>query len=115
MEGDLWQMEWALAEENDRLIDLLRTSGNQLAVNDTEYRKALSLAELRMNEEGYPVTITRDTCRGLPEIAKLRLRRELSKSVHDATEQAIQNNKLKMRLLEAQNAREWSQAGGNIL
>lgn len=111
--GDLYAEAMDLAEENERLIRLLQSSGIKLAQNDTAYRKELSKAELQMNAEGYPVTITRDTCRGLPEIAKLRLRRDCSKAVYEATLQAIQANKLKMRLLEAQNAREWAQVGGN--
>lgn len=57
-----------------------------------------------------PVTIISDVCRGEPEIAKLRLERDIAETVYKSALEAIQSYKLQIRILDAQVEREWSRA-----
>ena len=56
---------------------------------------------------GTPVTIIADLCKGDPEIARLRLERDIALTVYESAKEAIQTYKLQIRILDAQIEREW--------
>lgn len=94
-----------------RELETCRTSGCQLAENESEYRKALRVEILRERERGTPVTIVGDLCRGKPEIADARRRRDCSEAIYRASCEAINVYKLRIRMVDAQIARVWNSGG----
>ena len=55
-----------------------------------------------------PVTIISDVCRGQPRIAKLKIDRDIAESTYQSIIESINSQKLAIRVLEAQIAREWT-------
>lgn len=103
-----------LDELTDNLMKELatcRSSGCQLAENEAEYRKMLRIEILRERESGTPVTIIGDICRGKPDIADAKRRRDCSEAIYKASLEAINVYKLRIRTLNAQIERDWTSGG----
>ena len=94
----------------DKAVTQFGIRGRTFAQAEHEYRVALSKRILEHRAEGMPVTIISDVCRGEPEIAKLRLERDIAETVYKSALEAIQSYKLQIRILDAQVEREWSRA-----
>lgn len=94
----------------DKAVTQLGIRGRTFAQAEHDYRVALSKRILEHRAEGMPVTIISDVCRGEPEIAKLRLERDIAETVYKSALEAIQSYKLQIRILDAQVEREWSRA-----
>ena len=60
-----------------------------------------------LRAEGQPVTHLLDIAKGEEEIAKLRMERDIAESLYDSAVEAINAQKLKIRILEGQLSREW--------
>lgn len=91
----------------DQALKAYRRYGRTYGKAESDYREALTTEMLKKRDEGMPVTILSDVCRGLPLIAKLRLHRDIAKAEYKAAQEAIQVYKLQIRLLEAQIDREY--------
>ena len=109
----------ALTEELDELTDRLeaelktcKESGCQYAENEAEYRKALRVAILEERSKGTPVTVISDLCRGRNDIAELKQRRDCSEALYKATQVAINVYKLKIRIVDEDIKRTWSNGTG---
>lgn len=99
----------------DRLMDelqALRNSGSQCAENEAEYRKALRIAILEERSKGTPVTVISDLCRGREDIAELKQRRDCSEALYKASKEAINVYKLKIRTVDEDIKRTWSNGTG---
>lgn len=94
----------------DKAVTQFGIRGGTFAQAEHDYRVALSKRILEHRAEGMPVTIISDVCRGEPEIAKLRLERDIAETVYKSALEAIQSYKLQIRILDAQVEREWSRA-----
>lgn len=94
----------------DKAVTQFGIRGRTFAQAEHDYRVALSKRILEHRAEGMPVTIISDVCRGEPEIAKLRLERDIAETVYKSALEAIQSYKLQIRILDAQVEREWSRA-----
>lgn len=94
----------------DKAVTQFGIRGRTFAQAEHDYRVALSKCILEHRAEGMPVTIISDVCRGEPEIAKLRLERDIAETVYKSALEAIQSYKLQIRILDAQVEREWSRA-----
>lgn len=104
-------------QEIEKYISLLETAvtemkkrSKDLAQKEYLYRMALSKRLTELRADGQPVTHLADIARGEPNIAKLRLDRDIAKGLYDSLQEAINVYKLKIRILENQYAREWGQA-----
>lgn len=104
-------------QEIEKYISLLETAvtemkkrSKDLAQKEYLYRMALSKRLTELRADGQPVTHLADIARGEPNIAKLRLDRDIAKGLYDSSQEAINVYKLKIRILENQYAREWGQA-----
>ena len=85
------------------------TRGRAFAEAESAYRTALATETLRLrNDEGYPVTLVPDLARGKPEVARLKVERDCSEALYKAALEAINVNKLRIKILEAQMAREYN-------
>lgn len=70
----------------------------------TEWRY---LKGLPSSARGQPVTHLLDIAKGEEDIAKLRMERDIAESLYDSAVEAINAQKLKIRILEGQLSREW--------
>lgn len=92
----------------NQAIDTLARNGRKLAESEQVYRVALRQEMLLERENGLPVTIIGDICRGASHIAKLKFERDTAEAVYRANQEAINAWKLEVRILESQIAREWN-------
>lgn len=103
-----------LRQELNKLFQLLDAAlkqigkrGREYAEKEANYRCELSKAMLTARDEGMPVTILSDICRGKEEIAILKLERDIAEAKYKAAQEAVNVYKLKIKSLEAQIEREW--------
>lgn len=108
---------FALRQE---VIDLLmqeletcRQSGIRYAENEAEYRKALRIAILGERAKGTPATVTGDICRGMEDIADMKMARDSAEAVYKSSQEYINVLKLRLRIIQADIEREWSRPDGN--
>lgn len=98
----------------DTSTRMLRGAGAKKANAEALYRQELAKEILNRRAEGMPVTIISDVCRGQPRIAKLKTDRDIADSTYQAIIESINSQKLAIRVLEAQIAREWTTHRGGI-
>lgn len=107
MAADLIQEIGAKSAMLDAAIKQLGIRGKNYAQAEHDYRVALSKKFLEYRADGMPVTIISDICRGLPDIAKLRLERDIALTVYESAKEAINGYKLQIKILDSQVEREW--------
>lgn len=107
MAEDLIQEIGAKSALLDAAIKQLGIRGRAYAQAEHDYRVSMRKKILEERTNGTPVTIISDLCRGNPEIAKLRLERDIALTVYESAKEAIQTYKLQIRILDAQIEREW--------
>lgn len=93
-------LEVAVTEMSKRSIDLAQKEYN--------YKTALSKRLLKLRAEGQAVTLLSDIARGEKEIADLRLARDIAQGLYDSSKEAINMYKIRIRVLENQYSREYS-------
>ena len=102
---------WEEIEKYNNLLETavteMKSRSRKLAEAEYHYRIALSKRLTELRAEGQAVTHLADIARGEPEIAKLRLNRDIAKGLYDSSQEAINVYKIKIRVLENQYAREW--------
>ena len=92
----------------DKAISESKARGSNSALCENRYRIALAKYMAERRAEGVPVTILSDISRGDPEIARLRMEKDIALSLYESSKEAINAYKLKIRVLNDQIAREWS-------
>ena len=102
---------WQAIEEELKLLDAavkaLKPRGQKKAQTEHDYRVALSKRLLELRAAGQPVTHLLEIAKGEPEIADKRLQRDIAESLYESAQEAINVQKLKIRVLENQYSREW--------
>lgn len=96
----------------DKAITRLGKRGRAYAQAEHDYRVEMAKKILVERENGTPVTIISDVCRGNPEIAKLRFERDVAEVVYKSAMEAINGYKLQIKILNDQLDREWNRSGG---
>jgi hypothetical protein len=104
---DLWKEINTLCALVERAISELKERGKVYAKAEHDYRVQLSKRLTTLRAEGQPVTHLIDIAKGEPEIARLRMERDIAESLYSTAQEAINVYKLKIRVLESQLAREW--------
>ena len=92
----------------DTSTGMLKQAGVQKANTEALYRQELAKEILNRRAEGMPVTIIADVCRGQPNIAKLKIDRDIAESTYQSILESINTQKLAIRVIENQIAREWT-------
>ena len=85
----------------------MKPRGQKKAQAEHDYRVALSKRLTVLRAEGYPVTHLADIAKGEEEIAKLRMERDIAVSLYESVQESINVQKLKIKILSGQLAREW--------
>lgn len=100
--------------DKSRMLDVaiteLKRRGQKYAETEKAYRVALAKQILTERDNGVPVTIISDICKGKAEIAALRFERDCAEVVYKSAMEAINSMKLQIRLLDNQLDREWGAA-----
>lgn len=104
---ELWQEILDEQRLLDRTVRELKPRGKARAQAEHDYRVALSKRLLILRAEGNAVTHLADIAKGEPEIAELRLQRDIAESLYQSALESINVQKLKIRILEGQLSREW--------
>lgn len=91
----------------DAAIKQLGIRGRAYAQAEHDYRVAMRKKVLQERANGTPVTIISDLCRGDPDVAKLRMERDIALTVYESAQEAINGYKLQIRILDSQIEREW--------
>lgn len=104
-----------LLNELSKQIDLLQKSleklketGKNYATSEKEYKILLRQEVLKMRDNGEAIGIITLTCYGIPSVAEARFKRDVCESIYKANQEAINTYKLKIKILENQIQREWS-------
>lgn len=105
---DLLQDIQKLIDELDVSVKKLRYTGKELAEAEQNYKLKLREEALKLRSSDMPVTLINQIIFGVPEVAKLRFERDCKEAIYQANQEAINSTKLKLRILENQLGREWS-------
>ena len=96
-----------LVEELDEAIKRMRYDGVALAQAERDYKVLLRTEVLKLRDGGMQVTIIKDIVRGIPEVAELRLNRDIAQTFYEADKELINSIKLQIRVLQSQFTQEW--------
>lgn len=91
----------------DGALKQFRIRGRAYADAERIYREALAKKILFERENGTPVTIISDICRGDRDIAKLKCNRDIAQTIYEAAKEALNLYKLQIRVLENTIEREY--------
>ena len=108
---DLYEEIQRLMAELTASIKKLRANGEKLAEAERDYKITLRQEALRLRAGDMPVTLINQVIYGVKEVAEKRFKRDVEQANYDANKEHINVTKLKLRILEAQLAREWGAAG----
>ena len=106
---DLVQDIQTLMDELTLSIKKLRQTGNALAEAERDYKITLRQEALKLKfDDNMPVTLINQIIFGVPEVAEKRFKRDIAETIYNTNQEHINATKLKLRLLESQLSREWS-------
>lgn len=105
---DLYNELQKLIAQLDFSIKELRGNGIALAKAERDYKVLLRQEVLKLRDDGTAVGVIDKICYGIPSIAEKRFERDCADSVYKANQEAINTLKLRIRILDSQLQREWS-------
>ena len=111
---DLYEQIQNLMTELTASIKMLRKNGEKLAEAERDYKITLRQEALKLRAGDMPVTLINQVIYGIDEVAQKRFKRDVEQATYEANKEHINVTKLKLRILEAQLAREWGNAKGDI-
>lgn len=97
-----------LMEELSISIKELRKSGESLAQKERDYKVSLTQEITRLRADKYPVTLISQMIYGTEPVATKRFERDMAQAKYTANQEHINVTKLKLRIVESQLNREWS-------
>ena len=97
-----------LMEELSIWIKELRKSGESLAQKERDYKVFLTQEITRLRADKYPVTLISQMIYGIEPVATKRFDRDMAQAKYTANQEHINVTKLKLRIVESQLNREWS-------
>jgi hypothetical protein len=97
----------------EEALKQLKERGRTFAEAERDYKVAMRTEILKLRDEGKPATLILQLCYGTPNIAKLRLDRDIAEAMYKSAQEAINVKKLKIRIMENQYDREYSHYANN--
>lgn len=104
---DLYSELQSLRDQLNISIKQLRTNGTKAAQAEHDYKVLLRQECLKLRDAGMAVGLITMTAYGIPSVADARFNRDVTKTVYEANQEAINSIKLQLRLIENQLQREW--------
>lgn len=112
---DLYTELRQLTEQLEISIKSLRKTGTAYAQAEKDYKVLLRQECLKLRDEGTAIGMIDKICYGIPSVADARFKRDVAEATYKANSEAINSIKLRMRLVENQLQREWTNTGvGNL-
>jgi len=112
---DLYTELRQLTDQLEISIKSLRKTGTAYAQAEKDYKVLLRQECLKLRDEGMAIGMIDKTCYGIPSVAEARFKRDVAEATYKANSEAINSIKLRMRLVENQLQREWTNTGvGNL-
>ena len=108
---DLYEQIQDLMTELTTSIKMLRKNGEKLAEAERDYKITLRQEALKLRAGDMPVTLINQVIYGIDEVAQKRFKRDVEQATYEANKEHINICKLKLRILENQLSREWTNAG----
>lgn len=108
---DLYEEIQRLMNELTLSIGKLRKNGENLALAERDYKISLATQALKMKADGLQVTLINQVIYGVDEVSQKRFKRDVEAANYEANKEHINATKLKLRLLESQLNREWTNTG----
>lgn len=93
-------------------LESLKKTGKEYADSEKQYKVKLRQEVLKLRNEGEAIGVITLICYGIPEVAELRFKRDVAEALYKANQEAINTYKLKIRIIENQLQREWSNTNG---
>lgn len=91
----------------DKAIKDLRGNGTAYAEKEKNYKILLRQEVLKLRDEGVAIGVIDKICYGIPSVAEARYERDVAETIYKANQEAINNFKLQLRIIDNQIAREW--------
>lgn len=83
--------------------------GKELAEAECDYKVTLRQEALKLrNDDKMAVTLINQIVYGIPEVANKRLKRDIAETMYKTSQEYINTLKLRIRVLEGQLQREWT-------
>ena len=89
-------------------LEKLKETGRSYASAEKEYKVLLRQEILKMRDNGEAIGVITLTCYGIPSVAEARFKRDVAESLYKANQEAINTYKLKIKLIENQLQREFT-------
>ena len=89
-------------------LENLRKTGSDYADKERKYKILLRQEVLKMRDDGIAIGVIQLVCYGIPSVAQARFERDVALATYQANQEAINTYKLKIRLLESQISREFT-------
>ena len=109
-EYDLINEIQSLCEKLSHSGRLLADYGKKYAAAERDYKICLRQEALRLREKDMAVTLIDKVVYGVEEVANKRFERDVAETMYKTCLESINTLKLKIRILDAQIAREWGQS-----
>ena len=103
----LYQELTALLDELDRDVSDLVPVGRRLADAERDYKVAAARRTIELREQGKPATIIDALVKGDAGVSLLRLKRDCAEVEYRSVQESINALKLRIRITDAQVAREF--------
>ena len=97
-----------LMEELSISVKELRKNGESLAQKERDYKVSLTQEITRLRADKYHVTLISQMIYGIEPVATKRFDRDMAQAKYTANQEHINVTKLKLRIVESQLNREWS-------
>lgn len=94
-----------------RRTEDMRNSGMRAAEADAAYRAKKAVAILEEKAKGTPATLCRDVIYARKDVQDALMERNCTQAVYEADREAINAEKLRLRIYDAQLARDWQASG----
>lgn len=112
MSQDLYREMQLLLDRLDYSVKSIRETGAAYAKSYHDYRVALANHILSLKADKVPATLATIIARGEAQVAKYKYDEIANEAIYKANLEAINATKLKIRVVEAQIAREHAEVQG---
>lgn len=89
-------------------LENLRKTGSDYADKERKYKILLRQEVLKLRDDEIAIGVIQLVCYGIPSVAQARFERDVALATYQANQEAINTYKLKIRLLESQISREFT-------
>lgn len=105
---DLLQELWKINELLTKALEQFKDRGRDYAKAQRDYRVLLAQTELKLRATGTPTTIISDLARGNEDVAAAKEQEIITKTMLESCQEAINVYKIKIKLLQEQINKEWT-------